>query len=834
MQSFWYDLRFALRTLAKNPVFTAVALLSLGIGIGANTAIFTIMDRLILRPLPVHDPERLVLFQSSGPLSGFVQTSYGNEVSFSWPKYVQLRDGTRDLFDGLIARYPSEASLVWHSQTDPGRIELVSGNYFEVLGIRATLGRLLGAEDSRVQGGNTVAVLSHGYWMSRFGGSPAVLNQAVIVNGHPLTIVGVAQAGFQSIGAGEAPLVFVPITMQAQMTRWDEFENAHAYWLNIFGRLKPGVSRERAEAATAVVWHRILENDLKLHKTATASYRDKYPNKKLLLLPAAAGISAVRDNLSVPLYLLMGMVGLVLLIACGNVANLLLARAAGREKEIAIRLSLGASRGRLIRHLLTESTLLSMGGGLVGLLIASWAGSLMLALVPEEIPIAGISADPDARVLVFAFAISVLTGLLFGSVPALRATRPDVGPVLKEQTSSPSSGGHALVRKALVVGQITLSVLLLASAGVFAHSLYNLSALDPGFHSDHLVTFAIDPLLSGYTKERALRLFDDLHRALRSVPGVSGASSAHQPLLTGEVSMSAYEIEGYQNSEGKRVTLQRNAIGPQFFNVMGIPLMAGREFGDSDSGRGPRVAIVNQSLAKKYFDGRDPLGLHITTAGREKNPVTMEIVGVVKDSKYDDLRESPKPFLYMPAAQDENPGTMTFYVRSSLAIESAGPVLRRVIRQFDANLPVIGPKLMRSQLMDSVFLDRMVAALACVFAALATVLAAIGLYGVISWAVTRRRREIGIRMALGAHSSEVMRMIVSEVFWLAAIGVGIATPLWFAAARVLESQLYGVSPRDPLTLAASVAILSVVAAMAGFIPAYRAAHVDPSSAIRYE
>ena len=253
MQSFWYDLRFAFRTLAKNPVFTAVALLSLGIGIGANTAIFTIMDRLILRPLPVHDPEQLVLFQSSGPLSGFIQTSYGNEVSFSWPKYVQLRDGTRDLFDGLIARYPSEASVVWQSQTDPGRIELVSGNYFQALGIRATLGRLIGAEDTRAQGGNTVAVLSHGYWMRRFGGSPTVLNQAVIVNGHPLTIVGVAQAGFQSVGAGEAPLAFVPITIQAQMTRWDQFENPHAYWLNIFGRLKPGVSRERAEAATAVV-----------------------------------------------------------------------------------------------------------------------------------------------------------------------------------------------------------------------------------------------------------------------------------------------------------------------------------------------------------------------------------------------------------------------------------------------------------------------------------------------------------------------------------------------------------------------------------------------------
>ena len=835
MRSFLYDLRFALRTLSKNPVFTVIALLSLGIGIGANTAIFTIMDRVILRALPVHDPNRLVLLSSPGPLSGFVQTNYGSEVSFSWPKYQQLRDATGDTFDALIARFPCQVNVVSQSQTEPGRAELVSGNYFEALGIRAALGRLIDSGDTRAVGGNTVAVLSHGYWIRRFGGSPAVLNQTITVNGHTLTIVGVTQAGFQSVGAGEAPLLFAPITIRPQMTPlWNEFDNPHAYWLNIFGRLKPGVSREQAEAGAAVVWHRILESDLKLLANAGPDYRAKYPNKKLLLIPAAAGISSIRDDFSTPLYLLMGMVGLLLLIACANVANLLLARAAGREKEIAIRVSLGASRGRLIRHLLTESALLSLGGGVIGLLIASWAGSLMLGLAPADIPVAGIAADPDGRVLGFAFAISLVTGLLFGSVPALRATRPDVGPVLKEQASSLSSGGHARFRKALVVGQIALSVLLLASAGLFAHSLFNLNALNPGFRSDHVMTFAIDPLLSGYTPERALRLLNDLNRALPSVPGVSGASSAENPLLANAVDLGSFEIEGFQAPDGKRVTLHRNRIGPIFFNVMGIPLIAGREFRESDSGSGPRVAVVNESLAKKYFEGRDPIGRHVTVAGHGKKPVRMEIVGVVKDSKYDDLRETPKPFLYLAAAQAENPGAMAFYVRSTIAAESLAPVLRRVVRQFDPNLPVTGPKPLRSQIMESVFPDRMVAGLACVFAALATLLAAMGLYGVISWAVTRRRREIGIRMALGAHSGEVMRMIIVEVFWLAAIGVGIAAPLWIAAGRVFESQLYGVNARDPLTLAGSIAILSLVAAAAGFIPAFRAAHVDPSTAIRYE
>jgi predicted permease len=836
MRSLAHDIRYAFRTLRKNPILTVVALLSLGIGIGANTAIFTIMDRVLLRALPVRQPEQLVLLASPGGWSGSVETSYNDEVVLSWPKYRTLRDQSAGIFDGLIARCPFDVSLASQSQTDASSGELVTGNYFDVLGVRPALGRLVSNDDTVKVGSNPVAVLSYGYWTRRFGGSAAVLNQSITVNGTPLTIVGVAQQGFLSVGAGESPAVFVPITMQPKMIPgWEDVsELPHGYWINVFGRLKPNLSRERAEAAIGVVWHRILADDVKLVAArAGPAYRARYVNRKLELRPAAGGISSIRDNVATPLYLLMGMVGLVLLIACANVANLLLARAAAREKEIAIRIALGASRGRLIRHLLAESMILSLGGGLAGVFIATWAGSLMLRMLPQGLPTAGITADPDTNMLAFAFAISVLTGLLFGCVPALRATRPDVAPTLKEQTAALSTGGHARFRKGLVVAQIALSALLLASAGLFAHSLYNLRTLDPGFHSDRLVTFSIDPSLNGYTPERTLRLFADIQRALPSMPGVSGASMAKWPLLTNSDNMGGYEVEGYVPPDGRGVTIHRNRVGAGFFSLMGIPLVAGREFHEADAMGAPLVAVVNESLARKYFDRRNPLGLHI--AYRRKNGVAaIEIVGIVKDSKYDDLREDPMPFVYFPAAQDTGPGTMTFYARTTLAPESLSTALRQVVQRLDASLPVTGPKPMPEQIMESVYVDRLVAALSCTFAAFATVLAAVGLYGVIAWAVTRRKREIGIRMALGAHPGEVMRMILKEVLWMGAIGIAIAAPVWVAAARLLQSQLYGVTTHDPLTLVLSVLVLSVVAAAAGFVPAFRAARVDPISAIRYE
>jgi predicted permease len=822
MSSFLDDLRYAFRALRRNPVLSSVAIVSLGIGIGANAAIFSLMDRVLFRALDVRDPRGLVLLRSAGGWNGTIETSYGDDVSFSWPKYLALQEQSGAVAEGVLARYPFGASVAARSQTDATRGELVSGNYFDLLGIRPALGRLLTAEDSRARGANAVAVLSHGYWTRRFGGDPGILNQILVVNGTALTVVGVAQAGFRSVGAGEAPALFVPVTMAPELTPpfgTQALENPHAYWLNLFVRLRPGVSREQASAALAVVWQRVLASDV---DRVPAIRRERYLTKRLELLDGGSGISSVRNDVRVPLYLLMGMVGLVLLIACANVANLLLARAVARGKEIAIRVALGASRGRLVRHVLAESLLLSLAGGVAGLMVASWTGHLMLGVVPEDLPTAGLTAELDARVLAFTFAVSVVTGLLFGCAPALRATRPDLAPVLKQGAVAPA--GQARLRRVLVAGQIAISAMLLASAGLFANSLHNLRSLDPGFRAGGVDSFSVNPRLLGYAPERTQRLFAEFLRELRAIPGVTGVSMAKWALLTNSMDMRATIVEGYQPPPGDGNAVNNNKVGPDFFSVMGIPLLNGREFRENDNAGAPGVAVVNETFARKYFAGGNPIGKHLTVSR-----LVYEIVGVVKDARYDDLREQRKPFVYFAAAQDRNPGPMTFYLRGSAAAD-----VRALARRLDPALTVDGPRPVEQQILASVFVDRMVATLASTFAVLATVLAAIGLYGVVQWAVARRRREIGIRMALGAEPWSILRMVLADVLRLGAAGIVIAAPLWAMSGRLLETLLFGVTQHDPATLAAALAIVIAVAAAAGFLPAWRASRLDPNSAIRHD
>src|SRR5579872_529803 len=839
MRSLLDDLRQAFRALRKNPVLTAVALLSLGIGIGANTAIFSIMDRLLLRSLPIRDPGQLVLVTTPGDLAGSLTAYYWYDESMvlSWPKYRMLREQSSSVLDGLLARFGLEVNIASRGVTQNARGELVSGNYFDVLGVHPALGRLLTDDDTRALGGNPVVVLSHAYWTRAFGGDRSVLNQAIVVNGQQFTIVGVSQAGFRSVGSGESPAVFLPVTMQQKVMTWDHIEDVHAYWLNVVGRLKPGVSRTQAQSALNVAWRNIITSDVtQLPPTVGEHYRNAYLKKQLVLQPGAAGFSSLRDRFENPLYLLLGMAGLLLLIACGNIANLLLARAVSRQKEIAIRLSLGASRLRLIRHLLCESVLLSLAGALAGVLLAPWVGSLVLRLVPSVTPIAGISADPDGRILAFAFVLALFTSVLFGTFPALRASRPELAPALREQTSSLSSGSHARFRKSLVVAQIAFSVVLLASAGLFARSLYNLQTVNPGFRTNQLLSFRIDPSLNGYDHERARRLFQEIGQALRSVPGVTGSSMAREPLLSDSISMDGYFIEGYHPQDKESITLSENRIGPGFFSVMGIALVAGREFAEGDSKGGPPVAIINETLARKYFDKQNPIGLHLTLDDDRTIPKLgpIEIVGVVKDSKYNNLREKPQQFVYFPSAQDRKADAMSFYLRTALPPRSLGSSLQTMLQHFDRNLPITGPKLMTDDIMESVYIDRLVATLSTAFAAIATALAAMGLYGVIAWAVTRRKREIGIRMALGAQPGSVLNMMLREVLWLGAIGAAIAVPLWLAIGRYVQSQIYGITSRDPVSIGAAILLLSLVAAAAGSIPAFRAARIDPVSAIRYE
>ncbi|MGA2181889.1 MAG: ABC transporter permease [Bryobacteraceae bacterium] len=835
MRSLLDDARFALRSLRKNPVIALVALLSLAIGIGANSAIFTLMDQVLLRALPVAHPEQLVSFESPGPLAGFVNTNYGPDVSFSYPDYRRLRDeGT--VLDGVIARFPFTLSVSQGGQTEQAAGELVSGNYFRVLGVQPALGRSLTAEDDRAPGAHPVAMLSYGYWMRRFGGSTAVLNQTVTCNGQPMTIVGVAARGFRSVAMGEAPDVFAPMAMKKAMTpTWDELANSHAYWLNIFGRLKPGVPRERAETAMNVTWHALLQDGLASLPISAPRFRAEYLAKRLKLAPSPTGISGVRELATRPLQVLLVMTGLVLLIACANVASLLLARAAAREREIAIRLSLGATRWHIVRQTLAESVLLSFAGGALGVAVASGTGRLILHFLPAMF-LQGLGVAPDARMLGFTFAVAIVTGLLFGLAPALRASRPDLAPALKAEASTVSGGGHVRLRKALVSVQMAVSVVLLAGAALFAQSMYNLHQLNPGFRVEHVLTFSVDPSLLGYSSERARDFGDRLQREIGALPGTIDVSMARMPLVAGAQAMSGMVMEGYHPSEGENMTVSFNAVGTRYFATMGIPLLAGREFAESDRSGSPPVAVINETAAKRYFGDRNPIGLHLgrgQRGGQETRPDT-EIVGVAKNAKYDRLREKPKPFVYFATDQEGDSAFLAYYVRTAAdPLALAGPV-RRVVQRLDANLPVTDLLTMREQVDQSVFLSRLIAMLSCAFAATATLLACVGLYGVVAWSVTRRTREIGIRIALGALSADVIRMVMRDVVVLGAIGVAVALPAWFAVSRLVQSQLFGVSARDPLAIAVSIVALALAALLAGLIPALRAARVDPMLAIRYE
>ena len=833
MSTFFQDLRYSLRGLRQSPVFTAVALVSIALGIGANTAVFSLMDQALLRSLPVKHPEQLVLFSCHDRRSGWIDTSYGSDYTFSFPMYRDFRDGTQ-VFDGVMARFPISMSMSWHGQTERIRGDLVSGNYFDVLGIHAAIGRTLTNDDDRTPDAHPLAVLSYGYWKRRFGADPGILNQVINLNNHPMTVVGVAQAGFRGVGVGEAPDVFVPMMMRAEMSPGrKDLADRRAMWLNIFARLKPGVSAQQAEAAVNGFWHPILEMEAKELKDMRPANRARFVNARLSLLPGNKGISGAPREFGVGLKLLMGMVGLLLLIACANVANLMIARATARQKEIGIRLALGAGRFRIIRQLLVESLAISFAGGLLGLLVAGWTGDALLRFLPPDPATQGISSEPDARVLLFAFSLSLLTGVFFGLAPALQTRRDDMAVTLREQASNLMGGlGHLRFRKTLVISQVALSLLLLVGAGLFARSLYNIKNIDPGFRTSHLISFAIQPSLNGYDAARTSALFRQLRENIAALPGVRSVTMAVEPLLTGDQDISSIEVEGYTAKEDERTAVDENYVGPGYLAAMGIPLLAGRDFTTSDDANSAKVAVVNDVFARYYFGAENPIGRRFHQ-GRDKPGSMIEIVGVVKETKHNDLREKPVRFMYFPYTQG-NLGGLTFYVRTTQEPASLASMLRQQVQRLDPNLPMFSIKTMEQQIDESIFTDRLISALSLAFAALATLLAAVGLYGVMAYMVVRRTREIGIRVALGAMPAEVVRMVMQEVGILAAVGIVIALAASLAMGRVIGSQLFGVSGSDPLVMIAATLLLATVAALAGFIPAVRAARVDPLVALRYE
>ncbi len=829
-----HDFRYAIRTLLRSPLFTAVAVLSLALGIGANTAIFSLLDQVLYRSLPVRDPRTLVVFHVDDHSSG--DTSADNNQSvFSYPMYQDLRDrGT--VFDGVIARHGVAVSVSWNGQTERARAEIVSGNLFEVLGVPAAVGRTLTPDDDGAPGAHPVVMLSHDYWVRRFAADPGILNQKVAINGHPMIVIGIAPEGFRGVLSGDNPEVLAPIAMKRELTPgWDALTDRSSRWLNILARLKPGISVERAQAAMQTVYRPILELQVKQFPPGSKRSEKLILAQKLELEPAAQGINQLRQEWEKPLVALMALVGLVLLIACANVANLLLARAASRRREMAIRLALGAGRGSLLRQLLIESLTLSVAGGLLGLLVSVWTTSALLRILPADATGGWIAATIDARLLVFALALSICTGLLFGLAPALQAGRAEVASTLREQRAGLASGGGAArFRRFLVVVQLALSLLLLVGAGLFARSLFNLMRVDPGFRTERLLTFAIDPRLNGYSRERTLALYQDLRERLGRLPGVLAVGAANPGPFTHSDHISNVTVAGYQAREDEDMNVAAYDVSPGYFHALGTPLVRGREVADRDLHSPDKVVVVNEAFVKRFFGARNPLGVRMMFGASNKRLPDMEIVGVVRDLKHRSLRDAPQPSVYSAYTNEELVDRMEFYVRGQRQIGELGPQIRRLVQQMDAGLPVFHMQPVEIQVEESVQIDRLIAILSCAFGALATLLAAIGLYGVVAYTVARRTAEIGIRVALGAVPRDVLWLVMKDVGMLVLLGLAIGLPVALALGRLVASQLFGLQAADPAVFAGASLALVLVAALSGWIPGSRAARIDPVDALRHE
>jgi predicted permease len=830
----WKDFVYSLRSLLRSPLFTVAAVASLALGIGANTAIFSLLDQVVLRSLPVRDPESLVVLHTDYNAPGGA-TSDNYESVFSYPLYRDLR-ASDAAFSSILARGGTGVRLTWKGDTESAGADLVSGNYFQTLGVGAALGRTLAPSDEGAAGSNPVAVLSHACWSSRFGANPSILNQTVTLNGHPFVVVGVAEAKFHGLTQGNSPDLFVPLTMeQSLIPNFDVLSNRRMRWLDLFGRLKAGESLPRAQAASDVAYHAILVNELaQMEKMHDERDRQRFLNHRAALRPAAQGIAELREKWEKALRVLTAMVGLVLLIACANVAGLMVARSTGRQREIAIRLAMGARRSTLVRQLLLEGLVLALAGGVAGLMVEHWSTAALLSVLPRDEAGGWLTASLDLHLLLYALAISLACGLLFALFPALQATRPDLAPTLKDQALNVTSGGRpARLRQALAAAQLALSLLLVVGAGLFSSSAANLLNAHLGFRTSQLLSFSVNATLDRPAAAAAAAFYRDLQSRLSSMPNVVGVAAADCGPFSGSGSTSNITVEGYRAGQDEETDAQRVAVSPGYFGALAIPLLTGREFTDRDSAAAPKAVVVNETFVKRYLGNANPIGRRLQFGASTPPKLDREIVGVVADSR-DDVRDPGKETIYSPYAQWDNPARIVFYVRTAGDPGRTIAALRQAVREADPNLPAVKIKTVEVRIRESLYTERLIAILSAAFGVLATLLAAIGLYGVMAYSVARRTGEIGVRMALGAVPADVLRLVLFGAVRLAAAGIVIGLAGALAAGRLIESQLFGIKAADPVIYGGAALLLALVALIAAGVPAWRAARIDPVVALKYE
>lgn len=832
------NLRLALRTLFKSPFITLVAILSLALGIGANSAIFSLFDQMLLRPLPVPRPNELVNFQSPGPKPGSNSCGQagGCDEIFSYPMFRDL-ERAQTSFTGIAAHRNFGASLGYNGTSLGGDGLLVSGSYFPVLGLNAAIGRLFTPDDDSTVGGHFVVVLSYDYWRNRFELKPTVLNDTLVVNGQAMTIVGVAPRGFNGTTLGQNPDVFVPITMRGLMSPgFNGFENRRQYWAYLFARLKPGVTREQATVAINGPYHSII-NDVEapLQKGMSEQTLARFKAKEITTEPGNRGQSSLDNEARAPLLILLAVTGTVLLIACANIANLLLVRGAGRAAEMAVRLSIGANRRQLITQLLTESILLAAFGAVGGLFVAKWTLDLIASMLPQVGGGPFITFELSSTMLLFAAGAAVVTGIVFGLFPALHSTRPDLAATLKNQAGQPGGAKAARrFRTTLATVQIAMSMALLVPAGLFAKSLFNITRVDLGLKADHMIVYGLSPELNGYNTERTRQLFERIEDEVAAVPGVTSMTVAIVPVLAGDNWGNSLVVEGFEAGPDTNTNASFNAVSPGYFKTMGIPLIAGREFTRADAATAPKVAIVNQAFVKKFNLGADPIGKHFGEGGGPGSKPDTEIVGIVQDAKYSDVKRAVPPQYFLPYRQQPRLGFGYFYVRTTTPPEQMLQTIQQKMRTLDAALPIEDMKTMEQQIRENVAEDRVISTLSLAFAVLATVLAAIGLYGVLAYTVAQRTREFGLRMALGADGGAVRGMVMMQVGRMAVVGGVIGMLIALGVGRAAKSLLFEMEGYDPVVLAGATIALALVAIGAGFIPALRASKIDPMNALRYE